>query len=173
MMRIFTLIAFCTALSTAAVQFQLIFSSMPGKTGAKPTRTRTALDLRGTHHVSQRALTHICKNIKLKGMVNAISPRTQRRNRSALANRVTPFGKLIQERSLVTKKGGTIRIPFLHPAAMLWICCEDRDAQPAWWHRRWQKLRHLIPALRALGSTAFGLLFRRRCKHGDNVAAAG
>ena len=127
MMRIFTLIAFCTALSTAAVQFQLIFSSMPGKKGAKPTRTRTALDLRGTHHVSQRALTHICKNIKLKGMVNAISPRTQRRNRSALANRVTPFGKLIQERNLVTKKGGKIRIPFLHPAAMLWICCEDRN----------------------------------------------
>ena len=131
MTRIFALLAFCIALSIASVQqavsAQPVLSNMPKGKEAKPKRKRTALDMRGKHHVSQRALSHICKDIKLKGMVKATSPRTQGRNRSALANRDTPFGKLIQERSLVTKKGGTIRIPFLHPAAMLWVCCEDRN----------------------------------------------
>ena len=47
------------------------------------------------------------------------------RNRKARANQDTPFGKLIQEQSLVTKKGGRIKIPFLHPAAMLWVCCQE------------------------------------------------
>ena len=125
MARIFALLAFCiVAQPTAPVQpvvsAQPVLSSMPKAKEAKPKHKQTALDMRGKHHVSQRALSHICKDIKLKGMVKATSPRTMMRNRSALANRDTPIGKLIQERSLVTKKGGTIRIPFLHPAAMLW-----------------------------------------------------
>ena len=34
-------------------------------------------------------------------------------------------GTLIQTRSLVLKSGGCISPPFLHPAAMLWVCCEE------------------------------------------------
>ena len=99
--------------------------AMRGKPSSTPPKSkRTALDMRGKHHVSQRALSHICKDVKTNGMVKATSPRTMMRNRSALASRDTPFGKRIQERSLVTKKGGTISIPFLHPAAMLWVCCQ-------------------------------------------------
>ena len=93
--------------------------------GPKPKRQRTILDLRGTHHVSQRALAHICGEIKTHGMVQAISRRTMLRTRRDFANRDTPFGKLIQERKLELKRGGCISLPFLHPAAMLWVCCED------------------------------------------------
>ena len=100
---------------------------MPKDNVAKPKRKRTVLDMRGKHYVSQRGLSHICTDIKAKGMVKATSPRTMMRNRSASTNRLTPFGKLIQERSLVPKKGGTIKIPFVHPAAMLWVCCEESN----------------------------------------------
>ena len=99
---------------------------MRGKPSSAPAHSkRTTLDLRGKHHINQRALAHVCKDIRAYGLVKAISARTMMRNRGALVSRGTPCGKLIQERSLVTKTGGTIRIPFLHPAAMLWVCCED------------------------------------------------
>ena len=62
--------------------------------GAKPKRT--ILDVRGKHHVSQRALAHICENLKQHGMVKATSRRTMQRNRNAFADRTTPYGKLIQ-----------------------------------------------------------------------------
>ena len=90
---------------------------------AKPKRT--ILDVRGKHHVTQRALDHICKDIKKHGMVKASSRSTMQRNRNTFGNRSTPFGKLIQTRSLSLKKGGCISPTFLHPAAMLWACCED------------------------------------------------
>ena len=136
MARIFALLAFCTGLSTqaqpiasaqSAAPAQPVLSSMPKKNGAKPTRKRSVLEMRGKHYVSQKALSHICKDIKLNGMVKATSPRTMLRNRKALANQETPFGTLIQERALVTKKGGAIKIPFLHPAAMLWVCCQESN----------------------------------------------
>ena len=104
MARIFALLAFCITLYTRAqpiasvqqaVSAQPVLSSMPKAKEAKPKHKRTALDMRGKHHVSQKALSHICKNIKLKGMVKATSPRTMSRNRHALTNRDTPFGKLI------------------------------------------------------------------------------
>ena len=47
------------------------------------------------------------------------------RTRNAFAERTTPFGTLIQTRSLKKKGGGCISLPFLHPMAMLWVCCED------------------------------------------------
>ena len=47
------------------------------------------------------------------------------RHRTAFANQSTPCGKLIQERPLILKKGGCISLPFLHPVAMLWVCCRD------------------------------------------------
>ena len=47
------------------------------------------------------------------------------RNRNAFGSRNTPFGKLIQTRSFKLKQGGCISLPVLHPAAMLWVCCED------------------------------------------------
>ena len=92
---------------------------------AKPKPKQTVLDHRGDHYVSARALAHICKDIRLHGLAGATGRTTIRRNRSAFANRKTPFGKLIQERSLTLKNGGCISLPFLHPAAMLWVCCED------------------------------------------------
>ena len=85
---------------------------------------RNVLDLRGSHHVTQRALAHIAKDIKERGMVQATSRTTRQRNRKKIANQVTPFGKLVQERSLKLKTGGCISLPFLHPAAMLWVCCQ-------------------------------------------------
>jgi len=142
MPRMFALLAVCFSLYAAGQQIasaqpaasaQSVLSSMPPKrkrtvlgmrgnhSSTPPERKRTVLDIRGKHYVSQRALSHICKDIKDKGMVKATSPPTMLRNRKALANRDTPFGKLIQERSLVTKKGGTVNIPFLHPEAMLWV----------------------------------------------------
>ena len=154
MARMFAVLAVCISLFTAGQQIasvqpaslaqpalsaQPVLSSMPPKrkqTGSAmrgkpssttPNRKRTTLDLRGNHHVSQRALHHVCKDIEVNGIIKATSPRTMRRNRNARANQVTPFGKLIQERSLVTKKGGTIKIPFLHPAAMLWVCCQESN----------------------------------------------
>ena len=48
------------------------------------------------------------------------------RHRIRFANQQTPFGKLIQERPVALRKGGCISLPFLHPAAMLWVCCRDR-----------------------------------------------
>ena len=86
---------------------------------------RSVLDLRGTHHVTQRALSHICKDIRENGMVAATSRATIQRNRTKYANQITPFGKLFQTRSLKLKSGGCISLPFLHPAAMLWVCCQD------------------------------------------------
>ena len=134
MARIFALLGLCITLyarATASAQpagaARPVLSSMPKDNGAKPKRKRTVLDMRGKHYLSQRGLSHVCTNIKTHGMVKATSPRTMMRNRSASTNRVTPFGKLIQERSLVTKKGGTIKIPFVHPAAMLWVCCEESN----------------------------------------------
>ena len=132
MARVFALLAVCSSLykpteciSPTGCISPTCTSSMVKDNGPKPKRQRTVLDMRGEHHVSQRALSHICNDIKLNGMVKGTSPRTLLRNRRALLSRDTPFGKLIQERSLVTKKGGTISIPFLHPAAMLWACCQD------------------------------------------------
>lgn len=136
MARIFALLAFCTGLSTQAQPIASglpaapappVFASMGKKNGAKAVKQRTTLDMRGSHYVSQRALSHVCKDIKLNGMVKATSPRTMLRNRKALANQETPFGTLMQERALVTKKGGTINNPFLHPAAMLWVCCHESN----------------------------------------------
>ena len=132
MARIFALLAFCivaqpTAPAQPVVSAQPVLPSMPKAKEAKPKHKRTALDMRGKHHVSQKALSHIIKNIISKGMVKATSPRSMSRHRHALTNRDTPFGKLIQDKCVVTKKGGTIRIPFLHPAAMLWVCCGDRN----------------------------------------------
>ena len=143
------LLAVCISLQIASVQpasvaqpaesAQPILSSMPPKrkrsvlamrgksSSTPPKRKRTTLDMRGNKHVTQAALSHICKDIERNGMVKATSARTMRRNRSAVANQDTPFGKLIQEQSLVTKKGGTMKIPFLHPAAMLWVCCQESN----------------------------------------------
>ena len=134
MARIFALLGLCitlyaraTASAQPAAAARPVLSSMAKDNGAKPKRKRTVLDMRGKHYVSQRGLSHICTDIKTKGMVKATSPRTMMRNRSASTNRLTPFCKLIQERSLVTKKGGAIKIPFVHPAAMLWVCCEESN----------------------------------------------
>ena len=145
----FALLAVCISLQIASVQpasvtqpaelAQPILSSMPPKrkrivlamrgksSSTPPKRKRTTLDMRGNKHVSQAALSHICKDIERNGLVKATSARTMRRNRSAVSNQDTPFGKLIQEQSLVTKKGGTMKIPFLHPAAMLWVCCRESN----------------------------------------------
>ena len=134
MARIFALLGLCITLyarATASAQpagaARPVLSSMPKDNVAKPKRKRTVLDMRGKHYLSQRGLSHVCTNIKTHGMVKATSPRTMMRNRSASTNRLTPFGRLIQERILVTKKGGTIKIPFVHPAAMLWVCCEESN----------------------------------------------
>ena len=86
-------------------------------------RQRTALGLRGSHHVIGRALATVARNIRLNGLPEATSRSTLHRQRVASVDIDTSFGKLIQERELVSKKGGTIRLPFLHPAAMLWVCC--------------------------------------------------
>ena len=91
---------------------------------AKPN----VLDLRGKHHVTQRALAHVCNYVKQNGLEDmGTSARTMLRNRNAISKRMTPFGTLIQHRDLITKKGGTIKIPFVHPAAMLWVCCKDSE----------------------------------------------
>ena len=80
MARMFALLAVCISLYAltqpiASVQpaasAQPVFSSMPKGNGAKPKSKRTALDMWGKRYVSQRALSHICKDIKLKGMVKA------------------------------------------------------------------------------------------------------
>ena len=86
---------------------------------------RTTLDIHGSHHVTQRALAHVCKDIKDRGMPTATSRRAMHRHRRGFANQHTPFGKLIQEKPLKLRTGGCISLPFLHPAAMLWICCRD------------------------------------------------
>ena len=149
MKRMFALLAVCISLQIASVQpasvtqpaelAQPILPSMPPKrkrivlamrgksSSTPPKRKRTTLDMRGNKHVTQAALSHICKDIERNGLVKATSARTMRRNRSAVSNQDTPFGKLIQEQSLVTKKGGTMKIPFLHPAAMLWVCCQESE----------------------------------------------
>ena len=95
------------------------------KDSARHKGPRNVLDLRGSHHVTQRALAHICKDIKNNGMVGAASRRTMHRERTAFANQMTPFGKLIQPLHLKTHKGGWISIPFVQPAAMLWLCCQN------------------------------------------------
>ena len=81
----------------------------------KSNAKRTVLNIHGSHHVTQRALAHICKDIKTHGMVAAASRRTMHRERTEFANQSTPFGKLIQELQLKTHKGGCISLPFLHP----------------------------------------------------------
>ena len=88
-------------------------------------KDRTVLNIHGSHHVTQRALAHICKDIKNNGMVGAARRRTMHRERTAFANQMTPFGKLIQGLQLKTNKGGWISIPFVQPAAMLWPCCQN------------------------------------------------
>ena len=130
MARLFVLLAVCISLYTARqhiasaqpaapaqpVATAHVLSSMPpkrkrivlamrGKSSTPPKRKRTALDMRGKHHISQRGLAHVCKDIKLFGMVKSTSPRTMQRNRSALANRMTPFGTLIQEKKTRDEKG--------------------------------------------------------------------
>ena len=48
------------------------------------------------------------------------------RDRNAFANRVTPWGTLIQRRPLRLKGStGCISPPFVHPAALLWVCCQE------------------------------------------------
>ena len=112
--------------------------AMRGKPSSAPAHSkRTTLDLRGKHHINQRALAHVCKDIRANGLVKAISARTMMRNRGARVNQVTPFGTLIQEQRLVTNKGRSIKIPFLHPAAMLWDCYKKarnsgRSSVPSW-----------------------------------------
>jgi hypothetical protein len=131
MARLFVLLAVCISLYTARQQIasaqpaapaqpaasaQPVLSSMPPKrkrivlakrgkhSSTPPKRKRTALDMRGKHHISQRGLAHVCKDITLFGMVKSTSPRTMQRNRSALANRMTPFGTLIQEKKTRDEK---------------------------------------------------------------------
>ena len=91
----------------------------------KDSAKRSILDCKGKHHVTQRALSHICKDIRENGMVAATSRAAIQRNRTKWANRTTPLGKLIQTRRLTLKSGGCISLPFLHPAAMLWVCCQE------------------------------------------------
>ena len=91
--------------------------------GPQQKQKRTVLDVRGTHHVTQRALSHIMQEVKKHGVIEATSRSTVQRERHAFVNRDTPFGKVIQNRKLIAKKGGTIKLPFLHPAAILWVCC--------------------------------------------------
>ena len=91
----------------------------------KTSKSRTVLNSHGPHHVTQRALAHICKDIKNNGMVGAASRRTMHRERTAFANQMIPLGKLIQGLQLKTNKGGWISIPFVQPAAMLWLCCQN------------------------------------------------
>ena len=86
---------------------------------------RQVSDMRGKHHVTQRALSHICRDIKKHGMVQATSRTTMQRQRSDFAKRQTPFGTLIQERQFKLKNGRSIGIPLLHPMAMLWVCLND------------------------------------------------
>ena len=76
-------------------------------------KSRTVLNSHGSHHVTQRAMAHICKDIKDHGMVAAASRRTMHRHRTTFANQ--RHGKLIQELPLTTHKDGCISPPFLHP----------------------------------------------------------
>ena len=92
---------------------------------AKPKRKRCVLDVRGKHSVSQRALAHIINDLRTYGMVGASSRSTIQRNRRAFADRQTPFGTVIQRRKLKLNNGGCISPPFVHPAALLWVCCEE------------------------------------------------
>ena len=87
--------------------------------------TRTILNIKGKHHVTQRALAHICKDIQEHGMVASTSRSTIQRERSKFAKQSTPYGTLIQTRYLKLKTKGWISLPFLNPAAMLWVCCKD------------------------------------------------
>ena len=87
---------------------------------------RTLLDIKGQHHVTQRALVHICKDIAKYGNPTAKSRGTFQRHRTKFATQTSPFGTIIQLRSLKLKKGGSIKLPFLHPAAILWVCCQER-----------------------------------------------
>ena len=79
----------------------------------KTSKSRTVLNSHGPHHVTQRALAHICKDIKDHGMVAAASRRTMHRHRTTFANQ--RHGKLTQELPLTTHKDGCISPPFLHP----------------------------------------------------------
>ena len=38
-----------------------------------------------------------------------------------VADVVTPWGPLVQELSMVLQKGGTCKVPFVHPAALLYL----------------------------------------------------
>ena len=99
--------------------------SVSRSSDATAKRQRTCLDLRDGHYVSARALAAVATNIKLHGLPSGISRTTIGRKRSRAANRDTPFGQLIQERELVLNTGGCISLPFVHPAAILWVCCEQ------------------------------------------------
>ena len=115
----------CISPSALIKHLQVSQMADASSSDATAKRQRTCLDLRGGHHVSARALVTVAKQIRLHGLPDAISRTTVHRQRAAFANRDTPFGKLVHERKLDLKKGGCISLPFLHPAAMLWMCCEQ------------------------------------------------
>ena len=92
--------------------------------GLSGKRQRKALDLREHHYISARALATVAKHIKLNGLPDATSRSSLGRQRHDSVDIDTPFGKIIQLIDCKTKKGGTIKLPFLHPLAILWVACK-------------------------------------------------
>ena len=92
----------------------------------KKKRKSNVLDMRGGHHITARALSDVAKYIRENGLPDATSRTTiYRERKSAIMDRITPFGPLVQMRPVVIKGGGTMDIPFQHPLAMLHVCLEE------------------------------------------------
>ena len=68
--------------------------------------------------VSQSGIEQLLQQVAQEGIPTAVSRRTQLRERKRLCATPTPFGPLIQELAV-----GDVALPFLHPAALLWLCC--------------------------------------------------
>ena len=90
-------------------------------------RTEAATEstrLAGHHYISARALATVAKHIKLKGFPDATSRSSLGRQRHGAVKIDTHVGRIIQLIDCKTKNFGTIKLPFLHPIAILWVACK-------------------------------------------------
>ena len=99
-------------------------SSAPPKKKQKSTAERL-VDLHHGSYVSQSALTCVLKDIREKGLPNAVSRRAQYRSYADLNDRrSTPYGPVVQDFVLDQKSGQPKTIAVQHPGAMLYAALQ-------------------------------------------------
>ena len=91
-----------------------------------PKRPRLT-ELGRDSHVTANALTKLLHILKDRGLPDAFSQSTNRRQRQQEVYRTTPFGPIIQTVSLTTSRGKPFVLHVQHPFAMLTAAMEQSE----------------------------------------------